>query len=150
MTEQRLRPGSGPAGAAAEKRKAERRPLAIPGHIVWLDAGGRTQMASVVTRDVSELGVRVECLQGPAIPLFRIAYLQLDRVTRGRADLPRALRKSNVLSAIFRVGECSPCTGAPTEYALRLLHEPGSQEAVAEPARERKIREDPQRPTVRT
>jgi hypothetical protein len=81
-------------------------------------------MASVMTRDVSDYGVSVECLQGPAIPLYRMVYFQVDSSARGRAELPAALRKSNVLSAIFRVGECSQRTGAPTEYALRLLIEP--------------------------
>ena len=88
-------------------------------------------MASVVTRDVSEFGVSVECLQGPAIPLYRIVYFQIDKSVRSRADLPAALRASNVLSAVFRVGECSQRTGAPTEYALRLLVEPKRQPALA-------------------
>ena len=38
---------------------------------------------------------------------------------------------SNVLSAVFRVGECSQRTGAPTEYALRLLVEPKRSSTVA-------------------
>jgi hypothetical protein len=109
---------------AVEKRSATRRQLAVPGQIVWKDARGTTRMASVVTRDVSETGVSVECLQGPAIPLYRIVYFQVDRSVRTRKDLPPALRGSNVLSAVFRVGEFSQRTGAPTEYALRLLVEP--------------------------
>jgi hypothetical protein len=36
-----------------------------------------------------------------------------------------------VLSAIFRVGEDNQATGAPSEYALRLLVEPARQ---AQPA----------------
>ena len=39
-------------------------------------------MASVVTQDVSETGVSVECLDGPAIPLYRIVYFQVDRSAR--------------------------------------------------------------------
>ena len=109
---------------AVEKRSATRRQLAVPGQIVWKDARGTTRMASVVTRDVSETGVSVECLQGPAIPLYRIVYFQVDRSARTRKDLPPALRGSNVLSAVFRVGDFSQRTGAPTEYALRLLVEP--------------------------
>jgi hypothetical protein len=87
-------------------------------------------MASVVTRDVSETGVSVECLDGPAIPLYRIVYFQVDRSARSRQDLPAALRGSNVLSAIFRVGDYSRRTGKPTEYALRLLVEPKSKSSV--------------------
>jgi hypothetical protein len=81
-------------------------------------------MASVVTRDVSEHGVSVDCLGGTPIPLYRLVYFQVDRDARNRADLPATLRKSTVLSAVFRVGPCSDATGAPTEYALRLLVQP--------------------------
>jgi hypothetical protein len=78
----------------------------------------------VVTRDVSDHGVSVQCLNGAAIPLYRLVYFQVDREARQRPDLPEALRKPNVLSAIFRVSEDSRATGAPSEYALRLLVEP--------------------------
>jgi hypothetical protein len=88
-------------------------------------------MASVVTKDVSEHGVRVECLGGVPIPLYRLVYFQLDRCMRERTELPPALRKSNVLSAIFRVGPASQATGAPTDYALRLLVEPDRNRATA-------------------
>ena len=114
-----------------ENRIAERRQVSVPGQIVWKDAKGTTRMASVVTKDVSEFGVNVECLQGPAIPLYRIVYFQVDKSARGRTDLPAALRGSNVLSAVFRVGDCSPRTGSPTEYGLRLLVEPKRQPRVA-------------------
>jgi hypothetical protein len=121
--EQRLRLVQG-THARADKRASERRPLSIPGQIVWKDARGTTRMAAVVTKDVSEHGVRVECLGGVPIPLYRLVYFQLDRGLRERLELPAALRKSNVLSAIFRVGPASQATGAPTDYALRLLVEP--------------------------
>lgn len=129
--EQRLRlvQGSGPR---AENRASERRRVSVPGQIVWKDARGTTRMAPVVTRDVSEHGVSLECQIPAAIPLYRLVYFQIDRDARQRTDLPAPLRKSNVLSAIFRVGECSPVTGAPTEYALRLLVEP-ERPAVAAP-----------------
>ena len=107
-----------------ERRMADRRDIAVPGQIVWKDGRGTTRLASVVTRDVSEHGVAVECLNGAAIPLYRLVYFQVDRDARHRADLPVALRKSNVLSAVFRVGPYSQDTGAPLEYALRLLVEP--------------------------
>jgi hypothetical protein len=88
-------------------------------------------MAAVVTRDVSENGVSVDCLGGMPIPLFRLVYFQVDREARTRLDLPPALRKSNVLSAIFRVGPCRQATGAPSEYALRMLVEPDRQAQTA-------------------
>lgn len=132
--EQKLRLVQGGQMARTENRSAERRALAVPGQIVWKDARGTTRMASVITRDVSDYGVSVECVQGPAIPLFRIVYFQVDRSVRHRPDLPAVLRKSNVLSAIFRVGACSSRTGTPSEYALRLLIEPERKPMVAAPA----------------
>jgi hypothetical protein len=123
MEQQRLRLVQG-TQTRTEKRSSDRRALNVPGQIVWKDARGTTRLATVVTRDVSEHGVRVDCLGGVPIPLYRLVYFQLDRTLRDRADLPPALRKSNVLSAIFRVGPASQATGAPTEYALRLLVEP--------------------------
>jgi hypothetical protein len=105
-------------------RRAERRRIAVPGQIVWKDARGITRIARVITRDVSDLGVSVECLGGIPIPLFRLVYFQVDREARLRPDLPAALRKSSVLSAVFRVGPCRQATGAPSDYALRLLIEP--------------------------
>lgn len=122
--EQRLRLVQGGQQPRGEKRISERRPVAVPGQIVWKDARGTTRMASVVTRDVSEHGVAVACLSGAAIPLYRLVYFQIDRDARNRPDLPPALRKANVLSAVFRVGAFSQATGAPAEYALRLLVEP--------------------------
>jgi hypothetical protein len=124
--EQRLRLVQG-GQPRIEKRASERRRLNVPGQIVWKDARGTTRMASVVTRDVSDNGVSVECLGGTPIPLFRLVYFQIDRDARGRADLPAALRKTSVLSAVFRVGPCQQATGAPSDYALRMLVEPQSQ-----------------------
>ena len=117
--------------ARLEKRGAERRPVTVPGQSVWKDARGTTRLASVVTRDISDHGVSVECLGGAPIPLYRLVYFQLDRAVRDRADLPPALRKSNVLSAVFRVGPSSQATGAPADYALRLLVEPQAPAASA-------------------
>jgi hypothetical protein len=122
--EQRLRLVQGGHQPRVDKRTSERRPIVVPGQIVWKDARGTTRMASVITRDVSEHGVSVDCLSGVAIPLYRLVYFQIDREARNRPDLPAALRKPNVLSAIFRVGAYSQATGAPAEYALRLLVEP--------------------------
>lgn len=121
--EQRLRLVSG-TGARSEKRATERRRIEVPGQIVWKDHKGQTRSAAVVTRDISEHGVNVECRTGLRVPLYRLVYFQVDRHARNRPDLPAPLRKQNVLSAVFRVGDCSEQTGAPTEYALRLLVEP--------------------------
>jgi hypothetical protein len=120
--EQRLRLVQG--GTRLEKRAAERRQIQVPGQIVWKDQRGQTQMASIVTRDVSEHGVSFECRTGLMVPMYRLVYFQVDRHLRNHPDLPAPLRKQNVLSAVFRVGEASQKTGTPTEYALRLLVEP--------------------------
>lgn len=121
--EQRLRLVQG-GQTRIEKRAAERRRVAVPGQIVWKDARGTTRMAPVRTKDVSDLGVSVECLGGMPIPQFRLVYFQVDREERNRSDLPDVLRRASVLSAVFRVGECLQTTGAPGDYALRLLVEP--------------------------
>jgi hypothetical protein len=128
--EQRLRLVQG--AQPTQQRSSERQAIAVPGQLVWKDAKGTTRMASVVTRNVSEHGVLLECLSGGSpIPLYRLVYLQIDRSARERRDLPEALRKTNVLAAVFRVGPCSPVTGAPSEYALRLLVEPERTAASA-------------------
>jgi hypothetical protein len=129
--EQKLRLVQGGSLIRTDNRGAERRPLAVPGQIVWKDARGATQMASVVTRNVSDTGLAVEPVKGPAIPLYRMVYFQVDRSARQRPDLPPALRGTHVLSAVFRVGDTSPRTGAPTEYALRMLIEPDRRKPVA-------------------
>ena len=127
--EQRLRLVQG-SGGKYEKRVSDRHRICVPGQILWKDARGSTKMASVVTRDISEHGVSDECQGGVTIPLYRMVYFQVDRDARNRLDLPAALRKSSVLSAIFRVGPVSDVTGAPTEYALRMLVEPARQAAA--------------------
>jgi hypothetical protein len=122
-----------------EKRSAERRRVVVPGQIVWKDERGTTRMAPVRTRDVSDNGVSVECLGGVPIPQFRLVYFQVDRESRTREDLPPVLRKPSVLSAVFRVGACLQATGAPSDYALRLIGEPSrsvKSSAVPAPAPE--------------
>ena len=52
--EQRLRLVQGGQQPRGEKRMSERRPLEVPGQIVWKDARGTTKLASVVTRDISD------------------------------------------------------------------------------------------------
>jgi hypothetical protein len=132
--EQRLRLVQGGHQARSDKRVSERRPVAVPGQIVWKDARGNTKLTSVITRDVSEYGVSVECLNGAAIPLYRLVYFQVDRGARHNPDLPAALRKSNVLSAVFRVDADNKAIGGPAGYALRLLVEPvRTAQAAPEP-----------------
>jgi hypothetical protein len=128
--EQRLRLVQGGQGRS-EKRASERRCIEVPGQIVWKDARGTTRMASVMTRDVSEHGVLVDCLNGSPIPQYRLVYFQLNRDARYNPDLPAALRKASVLSAVFRVGPSQQSTGAPAYYALRLMVEPERKVSAA-------------------
>ena len=111
-------------------RRAERLPVHVPGRLTWKDARGMPRFASVMTRNVSDEGVYLECRGGEPIPLFRLVYLQLEREGREVAELPSALKDGRVLSAVYRVGPCEPSTGAPSGYALRLLVDPRDLLAV--------------------
>jgi len=118
-------------------RSAERRPLAVPGRLTWRDARGMPRFATVVTRDISDHGVYLDCRAADAIPLYRLVYLQLDRDGRDVSQLPPALRDGRVLSAVYRVGPAEPSTGTPSGYALRLLVDP---RAATRAAADRSVR----------
>jgi hypothetical protein len=108
---------------AADKRTAERHPLCLPARLTWKDQRGTTRFASVVTRNVSELGVFVECQGAVSIPLFRLVQFQLERDAREAEPLPASLRGGRVLSAVYRV--TSPVgNGGRQGLALRLMVDP--------------------------
>lgn len=106
------------------ERTSERRVIALPARLTWKDASGAVRFISVMTRDVSEAGVFVECEAGAAIPLYRLVHLQVERSTRGSESLPMRLREGRVLSAVWRVAPCRRSTGTPSGYALRFLVDP--------------------------
>lgn len=108
----------------AVRRTSERRIVAVPARLTWKDATGAVRFATVMTRDVSEVGVFVECDAGAAIPLHRLVHLQVERSTRGVEALPMQLRDGRVLSAVWRVAPCRKSTGTPSGYALRFLCDP--------------------------
>jgi hypothetical protein len=111
-----------------DMRKSERVPVTLPARLTWKDQQGATRFASVVTRNVSELGVYVETQTPLSIPLYRLVQFQLERDVRETDGLPRALRQGRVLSAVYRV---SPKTkSVPQGLALRLLVEPQKKVAV--------------------
>ena len=112
------------------QRAAERKPVSVPARLTWKDASGAVRFASVMTRDVSEAGVFVECEAGAAIPLYRLVHLQVERNSRGAEQLPSKLREGRVLSAVWRVGPCRRSTGTPSGYALRFLVDPGVSAAI--------------------
>lgn len=108
-----------------DQRAGQRLTLRVPGQLVWKDVRGATRLARVMTRDVSDLGIAVDCLDGSAIPLYRLVYVQIDRSARERTnELPESLRRPAVLSAVYRVGPSRQSTGTPESYALRLMVEP--------------------------
>jgi hypothetical protein len=115
------------------RRVGERRRLAVAGRLTWRDTNGALRFASVVTRDVSEADVFVECQAPASIPKYRLVHFQVERAAQSRPDLPAALRGGKQLTAIYRVGPCEASTGTPKGYALRLLSAPAKTKAPSAP-----------------
>lgn len=111
-------------GKAIKPRSSERQTISVPARITWKDASGAVRFASVMTKDVSEAGVFVECDAGAAIPLYRLVHLQVERSANANQQLPSRLREGRVLSAVWRVAPCRRSTGTPSGYALRFLVDP--------------------------
>ena len=106
------------------QRVAERRRIAVPGRLTWRDASGTLRFVSVVTRDVSDRDLFVECQIPASIPKYRLVHFQVERAARETGELPGVLRHGKVLAAIYRVGPYQTSTGTPHGYALRLLVDP--------------------------
>jgi hypothetical protein len=107
------------------KRNAERKPLSLPARLTWKDQRGTTRFAAVMTRNVSEQGVYVECQSPVSIPLYRLVQFQLEREVRDIRDggaVPSALQQGRILSAVYRVSPPSP--QKPQGLALRLMVDP--------------------------
>jgi hypothetical protein len=113
-----------PTPAVQQQRIGDRRKVRVPGRLTWRDATGTLRFVSVVTRDVSELDVFVECQVAASIPMYRLVHFQIERPARDTRDLPGALQHGKVLSAVYRVGPYRSSTGTPQGYALRLLVDP--------------------------
>jgi hypothetical protein len=106
------------------QRIGNRRKIRVPGRLTWRDASGTLRFVSVVTRDVSDVDVFVECEMPASIPLYRLVHFQIERPSREGHDLPAALQQGKVLSAVYRIGPYRAASGTPQGYALRLLIEP--------------------------
>jgi hypothetical protein len=117
-------------------RIGARRKIALSGRLTWRDGSGTLRFASVVTRDVSDVDVFVECQMPASIPLYRLVHFQIERQGRETADIPAVLQQGKILSAVYRVGPYRSATGTPQGYALRLLVEPRAQ-SVRIPAAQR-------------
>jgi hypothetical protein len=112
------------------KRTAERREVAFPARLTWKDQHGTTRFASVVARNISEIGVYVESHSAVSLPLYRLVQFQLEREARESDGLPATLRQGRVLSAVYRVSP--PVSGKPQGFALRLMVDPKRRSAAAE------------------
>jgi hypothetical protein len=113
---------------AEHTRAAERRSVALPARLTWKDQRGATRFASVVTRDISDMGVFVECQSALSIPLYRLVQFQLERDVRGSEPVPQSLRQGRILAAVYRVTPPGP-SGSRQGLALRLMVEPRRQPA---------------------
>ena len=120
--------------ASRNQRTAERDAVSLPARLTWKDQHGATRFASVLTRNVSEIGVYVECQSAVSIPLYRLVQFQLERDVRESDRLPESLRQGRILSAVYRV---SPATksGIRQGLALRLMVDPKRRIHQDEPAR---------------
>ena len=105
------------------KRATDRINVMLPARLTWKDQRGSTRFASVVTRDVSEFGVFVECPSPISITQFRLVQFQLERDVRDVTGLPESFRQGRLLSAVYRVDPPTR-SGARQGLALRLLVAP--------------------------
>lgn len=115
------------------KRASERRAVALPARLTWKDQRGTTRFASVVIRNVSEMGAYVECQSPVSISLFRLVQFQLERETRGSESVPSTLQQGRILSAVYRVSPPSP--SKRQGLALRLMVDPRRGGMAADRAR---------------
>ena len=104
------------------KRASDRRPITLPARLTWKDQRGATRFAAVVTRNISEIGVYVECHSPVAIPLYRLVQFQLERDVRHGERVPASLQQGRVLSAVYRISPAAP--SKPQGIALRLMVDP--------------------------
>jgi hypothetical protein len=112
-----------PSTRVADRRTSERRAVAMAARLTWKDQRGATRFASVVVRNISDMGAYLESHTAISIPLYRLAQFQLEREGRDAEALPDALRQGRVLTAVYRI---SPATrsGKPQGLAVRLMAEP--------------------------
>jgi hypothetical protein len=104
----------------------------LPARLTWKDQRGTTRFASVTTRNVSAIGVYVECDSPVSIPLYRLVQFQLERDACKNQLLPETLQQGRVLSAVYRISP--PSASQRQGLALRLMVDP-RRNVVAEPQR---------------
>ena len=106
-----------------DKRSADRVNLLLPARLTWKDQRGADRFASVITRDVGEFGVFVECQSPISITPFRLVHFQLEREARDSDGLPEWLRQGRLLSAVYRI-QPPTRSGGRQGLALRLMVDP--------------------------
>lgn len=120
--------------AASNKRSTARQTVNLPARLAWKDSRGISRFASVVTRDISEHGVFVECQNPLSLPLYRLVQFQLEPTVRDTREVPESLRHGRILSAVYRVSHAT--RASRHGVALRLMVDPRrGQTATEEPAR---------------
>ena len=120
------------ATTARPQRIGNRRRVSVPGRLTWRDSSGTLRFVSVTTRDISDVDAFVECDRPASIPLYRLVHFQVEAPARGGKEIPEALQRGKVLSAVYRVGPYQSATGTPAGYALRLMVEPKRATTAAE------------------
>jgi hypothetical protein len=111
-----------PTSQQVNRRARERQVIAVPARLAWKDQRGISRFASVVTRDVSESGVFIECRSSWPIPLYRLVQFQVEPTAARWHDLPDSLRQGRILSAVYRVSH--DMKAGRYTVALRLMVEP--------------------------
>ncbi len=107
----------------SNSRTAKRSNIRLPARLTWKDQRGLTRFASVITRDVSDSGVFVECQSPISISRFRLVHFQLEREVRDVDSLPESLRQGRLLSAVYRI-HAPTRSGGRQGLALRLMVDP--------------------------
>jgi hypothetical protein len=125
--------GSSERRLVSNERVSERRPMALPARLTWKDQRGATRFASVITRNVSDYGVYVECLSPFSIPLFRLVQFQLERDAREQDPIPSSLKQGRLVSAVYRVTPATP-SGGRQGLALRQMVDPRRRTSSQQPA----------------
>ena len=90
--------------------------MTLPARLTWKDQRGTTRFATVVTRNVSEFGVFVECQSPVSIPLFRLVQFQLERDVRDGDACPTRCGRAACCRAVYRV---SPAVALGARRASR-------------------------------
>jgi hypothetical protein len=112
--------GRQPGSNVLHTARGERHIVTLPALLTWKDRRGLTRLANVVTRNVAERGVYVECSSEVSIPLFRLVLFRLEPQLRVSDGLPESLRHGWILSAVYRV-TLPKSSDQPAGLALRLI-----------------------------